>query len=71
MNVLKRPRKRLIGVGSGSDITMDLPRKKSRAAGYVAAHLKENELPQVIPIEAKVEISHFNIYICQICHCSI
>ncbi|KAL4002483.1 S1 RNA binding domain family protein [Acanthocheilonema viteae] len=50
----KKPRKRLISVGSGSDTAIDLPRKKSKAAGYVAAHSKENEPPQVTPIEAKL-----------------
>ncbi|EJD75660.1 S1 RNA binding domain-containing protein [Loa loa] len=50
----EKPRKRLISVGSGSDIAVDLPRKKSKAAGYVASHLKENEPPQVTVVEAKL-----------------
>ncbi|KAM3724009.1 Protein RRP5 [Dirofilaria immitis] len=50
----EKPRKRLLSFGSGSDIAVDLPRKKSRAAGYVAAHSKEKELLQVTPVEAKL-----------------
>ncbi|CAG9531341.1 unnamed protein product [Cercopithifilaria johnstoni] len=53
-SIEKRPRKRQISVGSGSDITVDLTRKKSRAAGYVATHSKENEPPQVTLVEAKL-----------------
>uniref|UniRef100_A0A0R3RVQ9 S1 motif domain-containing protein n=1 Tax=Elaeophora elaphi TaxID=1147741 RepID=A0A0R3RVQ9_9BILA len=50
----EKPRKRLISIGSGSDIAVDSPRKKSRAAGYVAAHSKENKSPQLTSIEAKL-----------------
>nr|CRZ23505.1 Bm2236 [Brugia malayi] len=48
----EKPRKRLRSIAS--DNAIDLPRKKSRAAGYVAAHSKENEPPQVILAEAKL-----------------
>ncbi|VDO31219.1 unnamed protein product [Onchocerca flexuosa] len=50
----EKPRKRLLSVGSGSDVAVDLPRKKSKAAGYVAACSKEKELLQVTPAEAKL-----------------
>ncbi|VDK79654.1 unnamed protein product [Litomosoides sigmodontis] len=50
----EKPRKRLISVGSGSDTAIDLPRKKSRTAGYLAAHSKVNELPPVTRVEAKL-----------------
>uniref|UniRef100_A0A915PIT9 S1 motif domain-containing protein n=1 Tax=Setaria digitata TaxID=48799 RepID=A0A915PIT9_9BILA len=49
----ERPRKRLLSFECGSETTIDLPRKKSRSAGYVAMDSKESA--QVTAVEVKLQ----------------